>query len=87
MGFSGDSGGKESACTTGDLGLIPGSGRSAVGGHATYFSILACRIPWADEPGGLQSMGLQEVRHDSTSDKRHLRYVTLNFCFSRLDTF
>ena len=27
---------------------------------ATHFSILAWRIPWAEEPGGLQSMGLQE---------------------------
>jgi len=27
-------------------------------------SILAWRIPWTEEPGGLQSMGLQRVRHD-----------------------
>ena len=31
---------------------------------ATYSSILAWRIPWTEEPGGLQSMGLQRVRHD-----------------------
>ena len=31
---------------------------------ATHFSILAWRIPWTEEPGGLQSMGLQRVRHD-----------------------
>ena len=30
----------------------------------TYSSILAWRIPWTEEPGGLQSMGLQRVRHD-----------------------
>ena len=29
-------------------------------GMATHFSILACRIPWAEEPGGLQSMGHKE---------------------------
>ena len=29
-------------------------------GMATYFSILAWRIPWTEEPGGLQSMELQE---------------------------
>ena len=29
-----------------------------------YSSILAWRIPWTEEPGGLQSMGLQRVRHD-----------------------
>ena len=33
-------------------------------GMATHSSILAWRIPWAEEPGGLQSMGLQRVRHD-----------------------
>ena len=31
---------------------------------ATYSSILAWKIPWAEKPGGLQSMGLQRVRHD-----------------------
>ena len=31
---------------------------------ATYSSILAWRVPWTEEPGGLQSMGLQRVGHD-----------------------
>ena len=31
---------------------------------ATHFSILVWRIPWTEESGGLQSMGLQRVRHD-----------------------
>ena len=31
---------------------------------ATHSSILAWRTPWAEEPGGLQSMGLQRVGHD-----------------------
>ena len=31
---------------------------------ATHASILAWRIPWAEEPGGLQSMGSQRVRRD-----------------------
>ena len=31
---------------------------------ATHSSILARRIPWTEEPGGLQSMGSQRVRHD-----------------------
>ena len=30
----------------------------------THSSILAWRIPWTEEPGGLQSMGSQRVRHD-----------------------
>ena len=33
-------------------------------GIATHFSILAWRIPWAEKPGGLQSMESQRVRHD-----------------------
>ena len=33
-------------------------------GRATYSSILAWRIPWTEEPGGLQFMGLQRVGHD-----------------------
>ena len=41
-----------------DVGLIPGLGRSPGGGHATHSSILAWRISWAGQPGGLQSMGL-----------------------------
>ena len=32
-------------------------------GMAIHSSILAWRIPWTEEPGGLQSMGLQRVRH------------------------
>jgi len=31
---------------------------------STHSSILAWKIPWTEEPGGLQSMGLQRVRHD-----------------------
>ena len=33
-------------------------------GMATHSSILACRIPRTEEPGGLQSMGLQRIRYD-----------------------
>ena len=33
-------------------------------GMATHSSILAWRIPWTEEPGGVQSMVLQRVRHD-----------------------
>ena len=33
-------------------------------GKATHSSIPAWRIPWTEEPGGLQSMGLQRVGHD-----------------------
>ena len=50
--------GKESACNAGDPGLMPESGRSPREG--THSSILAWRIPWTEEPGRLQIMGLQE---------------------------
>ena len=33
-------------------------------GMATHSSILAWRIPWTEEPGGLQTMGSQRVRHN-----------------------
>ena len=33
-------------------------------GRATNSSILAWRIPWTEEPGGLQSIGSHRVRHD-----------------------
>ena len=35
---------------------------------ATHSSILACRIPWTEEPCGLQSIELQIVRHDGVTD-------------------
>ena len=47
-----------------DVGSIPGSGRSPGGSHGGHVSILAWRIPWTEEPGGLQSIGSQRVRHD-----------------------
>ena len=46
---------------TRDMGLIPGSGRSPGGGHGNPHSILASKIPWTEEPGRLQSVGLRTV--------------------------
>ena len=63
-GFPGGSGNKESSCNVGDLGLIPRFGRSPGEGNGTHFSIVAWRIPWTEEPGRLQSMGLQRVGYD-----------------------
>ena len=64
MGLPGGSDSKKSFCSAGDLGLIPGLGRSPGRGHGNHPSILAWRIPWTEEPGGPQSMGSQRVRHD-----------------------
>ena len=40
-----------------DVGSIPGLGRSPGEGMVTHSGILAWRIPWTEEPGGLQSIG------------------------------
>ena len=50
---SGGSVGKEFACNAGDLGSIPGLGRSPEEGMATHSSILTWRIPWTEELGRL----------------------------------
>ena len=55
---------KESACDGGDQGSVPGLGRSPGEGMATHSSTLAWRVPWTEEPGGVQFMGWQRVRHD-----------------------
>ena len=54
--------GKESACNAGDAGSIPGLEDLLEEGMATYCSILAWEIPWTEEPGGVQSVGLQKSR-------------------------
>ena len=43
---------------------IPGLGRSLEKEMATHSNILAWKIPWAEEPGMLQSTGWQRVGHD-----------------------
>ena len=45
-------------------GSILGWGRSPEEEMATHSSLLAWRIPWTEEPGGLQSVGSQRVGHD-----------------------
>ena len=55
MSFPGGSDIKESTCNAGDLGLILDKRM------ATHSSILSWRIPWTEEPGGLQSMGSQQL--------------------------
>ena len=43
-----------------EMGWIPGGEDLLEKGMATHSSILAWEIPWTEEPGGLQSMGLQK---------------------------
>ena len=54
----------ESTCSAGDLVPIPGSENALEKKMTTQSSILAWEIPWTEEPGGLQSTGLQRVGHD-----------------------
>ena len=44
------------------MGSIPGLGISPEEGNGNYSSILAWEIPWIEEHGGLQAMGLQKSR-------------------------
>ena len=48
---------------------------------ATHSSILAWRIPWTEEPGGLQSMGSQRVRHNRDSYFTYLKWLAPNCAF------
>ena len=53
-----------SAGDIGDVGLTPGLGRSPGVGNGNPLQYSCLEIPWTEEPGGLQSMGSQRVRHD-----------------------
>ena len=55
---------KASAWNAGDPGSILGQEDPLEKEMATHSSTLAWRIPWREEPGRLQSIGLQRVRHD-----------------------
>ena len=63
MDVLGGSAGKESTCNMGDLGSIPELGRSPGEGNGNPLRVLAWRIPWTEEPGGLESVGLQRIGH------------------------
>ena len=64
MGFPGGSDGKAFACNVGYLGPSLGWEDPLRKDMATHSSTLAWKIPWMEEPGGLQSMWLQRVRHN-----------------------
>ena len=55
---------QESACSAGDQGSILGREDPLEKDMATHASTLAWRIPWTEEPGGLQSMGQQRAGRD-----------------------
>ena len=49
---------------TGDVNLVSGLGRVLGEEHGNPFQYSCPEIPWTEEPGGLQSIGLQRVRHN-----------------------
>ena len=64
MGFPGGSNGKESVCNVETWVQSLGWEDPLEEEMAIHSSILAWRIPWTEEPGGLQTTGSQRVRHD-----------------------
>ena len=64
LGLPGDSDGKEYGCNAGDLGSIPGSGRSPGGGHGNPLQYSCLENPHGQESGRLWSMGSQRVGND-----------------------
>ena len=64
--FPGGSEDKESACNVGDSRdtVQPLGQEDLKEERTTHFTVLAWKIPWTEEPGGLQSMGLQRVRQE-----------------------
>jgi len=64
LGFPGVSDGKKSACNAGDLGSIPGSGRSPEEGNGYPLQYSYLGNPMARGAGWLQLMRSQRVRHN-----------------------
>ena len=77
ISFTGGSGGKESPCMQETWVQSLGQEDSLEKEMATHSSILAWRIPWTEEPGGLQSMGSQRVRYDLATKPQTLMVWSL----------
>ena len=59
---------KKSACDAGNPSLIPGLGRSPGQGHGNPLQYSCLKIPWIEEPGGLQSLDLQRGGHNRVTN-------------------
>ena len=78
-GFTCSSVGKGSACSAGDLGSIPGLGRSPGEGKGNPLQYSCLESPWTEKPGGLQSMGSREWlnhHHQAKSEQRARQWST-----------
>ena len=74
LGFPGGSDSKEHTCNAGELSWLPELVQedSQEKEMTTYSSILALRIPWTKEPGGLQSVQLSSVQSSSVQSLSHV---------------
>ena len=82
LGFPGGSDGKESACSAGNLGLIPRWWRYLGEGNGYCSSILTGIIPWREMPDGLQSMGLQlDTTEWLSACSLYIHFVEIFFFF------
>ena len=61
--------GQESACNAGGVGSIPGQEDSLEEEMAVHSSLLAWRISWTEEPGGLQSIALRRDGHNLATEQ------------------
>ena len=79
--FPGVTSGKEPTANTGDEMRVWSLGQEdpLEEGMATHSSILVWRIPWTEEPGGLQSRGSQRVRHDWATNTLTLMMYNIYF--------
>ena len=72
-GFPGGSAVRNPPANAGDLGSIPGPGRSPGEGNGTHSSIIDWEIPWTEEPDRLQSTGPQES--DTSERLNHIMKI------------
>ena len=75
LGFPGGSDGKDSACKQEIWVQTLGQEDPLEKGMATHSSILVWRIPWTEEPGGLQSLGLPRVRHNLVTQQQQQQFI------------
>ena len=82
LGFPGGSVGKESACNVGDVGSIPGLGRSSGGGHGNPL-----QYPCLENPHGQRSLGSyspwghKELDMTEQLSLFHMKYWLTQYCF------
>ena len=62
---------KNPPANAGDIGSIPGLGRSPGEGNGNPLQYSCWEIPWTEEPGRLQFTGLQRVRHDLVTKQQY----------------